>query len=78
MSYAAYGRGWSRAGLSARGYVAAMAFLVSWALIGLMGGLWGVLLGWLPATIIANICAWAWPPPFPFSPRGPLWRSASS
>lgn len=52
---------WSRLGLNVAGLVAVLVFIAVWALTALMGGLWGFLLGWLPASIIARFCFYAWP-----------------
>ena len=41
--------------------VATISFFVTWFAIGASGGLWGVLLGWLPAAIIAALLGALWP-----------------
>lgn len=54
-------RDWSAVGMNVLGLIAVLVFMATWALIAIMGGLWGVLLGWLPASILASFCVRAWP-----------------
>lgn len=56
MSYA-----YQSSGLYVGRIIGGLVFMVTWGLTAIMGGLWGMLLGWLPAAILAVFCIYAWP-----------------